>query len=103
MINEPNTTKSVTLTVEQWNLINHALGIAANVVADKRGCDAAEKYDTLSDHLTYDLDIFSDKEEEPEPEPFVWDAEHWLDSLTKEEYQKFLAEAFPTGAWGTGD
>ena len=92
MSNQPNPTKSATLTIEQWNLIDHALGIAANVVADKRGCDAAEKYDILSDLLTYDLKVT----EEPEPEPFVWDAEAWLESLTDEEYRKFVAE-FPTG------
>ena len=88
-----DTTKNVTLTIEQWNLINHALGVAANVVADKRGCDAAEKYDTLSDYLTYDLHVF-EVEEEEEPAPDAFDAEGWLDSLTPEEYQKSLGEAF---------
>ena len=84
---QPQPTVSATLTIEQWNIISHALGVAANVVADSRGAAAAEKYDTLSDHLTYDLKVT-----EEEPEPFVWDAAEWLESLTDVEYDKFLAE-----------
>ena len=60
--------KSATLTIEQWNLISHALGVAANEIDARRGVAAAEKYDTLSDHLTYDLMVT-----EEEPAQFVWE------------------------------
>ena len=59
MNNDTNPTLSdiAPLTTEQWELIVHALAIAANVVEDTRGVAATEPYDTLSDLLTYDMKV----------------------------------------------
>ena len=67
------------IPTEQWKRISTACGSSTGSL------DPLASANHMLDWMNYGPSAF-------DPEPFVWDAEAWLDSLDPAEYDEFLSE-----------